>query len=360
MLTAQFNETELLLAKTMEYLSIPSVVGHEELFTDHLEHDFKSLGLTVNRHLGLLEVSGKTPHAAIVCAHIDRHGLIGIGNGDFAYAAQYVRRNKYDEPNVHSKVEMERIIDRFENEDVYAYDSDGARVGHGKITQCRKCDDTGSAIFHVAGMEDVDVETPLAYARTARITGHYLKGQIDNAISIGALYALFQNGFQGTALLTTEEEIGKSWLHIANYLNVKDLATQDLLVIDTSPFSGDIDPIKEGYVVLRTRDFRSEFNAELLKKFKERCRALEIPFIIKDAYLQSLGRTTDQLGATELGRLIEHAKGRWSGSTIQIPTFAYHTSKETTSKIAMQNYYALLHSILIDDPFDFRYEVKNQ
>ena len=40
-------------------------------------------------------------------------------------------------------------------------------------------------------------------------------------------------------------------------------------------------------------------------------------------------------------------KGRLNGATIQIPTTEYHTSYETTSRVCIESYYALLHDILI-------------
>ncbi len=357
-LTARFNEIEILIAKTIEYLTVPSVVGHEFLFMEHLSHDFRNLGLRTEKHAGVLEVTGNNPLSAIICAHIDRHGLISIGGGTYAYAAQYVRERKYGEPHPHSQEEIIRIATRFEGEKLYAYDDmTGQRFGEGTIHKYDHRTVYGDSLFRVEGMEHVTDGTALAYSRMAELKGIYLSGQLDNTISIGTIYALFKAGFQGTALLTCEEEIGKSWLHIANFLQKKSIETRNLIVIDTSPFS-DADPIKEGRVVFRNRDFREEFDPLMLTKFKERATFLETPWLVKDEYLISLGKTTEQLGATELGRLIKHSEGRWSGSTIQIPTLAYHTSSETTSRDAIINYYAFLHSILIDDPLKLQYKVK--
>ncbi|MDB2682901.1 hypothetical protein N9Z27_01450 [Alphaproteobacteria bacterium] len=352
-LTTRFNEIELLIAKTIEYLAVPSVVGHEFIFMDHLEQDFKNLGLTTKKYKGALEISGKTPLSAIVCAHIDRHGLISTGDGEYAYAAQYIREQKYGEPNPQSKNELFKIATRFEGEQVYAYDdSTGKKLGEGTIHTCFHQMENGDSVFNVNEMDHAKEGTALAYSRMAYYKDNNLSGQIDNTISIGTVYALFKNGFQGTALLTCEEEIGKSWLHITEVLDKKKIQTQNLVVIDTSPFNDDTE-IKEGPVVFRSRDFRETFNDEMLDEFKQRAGALEIPFIVKDDYLINRGKTTEQLGSTELGRLIKHRERQWSGSTVQIPTLAYHTSYETTSKTAILNYYAFLHNILVEWPMNF-------
>ena len=72
--------TELIINKTLEYLRVPAVVGHEQLFMDYLEKDFKALNLTTDKYNRLLAVHGTEPFSAILCAHIDRHGLISLGS----------------------------------------------------------------------------------------------------------------------------------------------------------------------------------------------------------------------------------------------------------------------------------------
>ncbi len=97
--TDSSEDTDTAIAKTMEYLSVPAVVGHERFFLDHLENDFAALGLETCRYPGLLEVHGNDAHSAILCAHVDRHGLISLGKGEYAYAAQYIKEIKYGEAN---------------------------------------------------------------------------------------------------------------------------------------------------------------------------------------------------------------------------------------------------------------------
>ena len=207
----------------------------------------------------------------------------------------------------------------------------------------------GGAIFKIEGMADMPVDTPIAYARKAEQDDEFLKGQIDNVVSIGVIYTLFQNGFQGTVLLSNEEEIGKSWVHITNWLTQNDIQTKELIILDTSPYR-ESDPIEQNMVILRNRDKSATFNTELVTKLEKRCKELGMAYQIKDDYLLSLGLSTADLGSTELGRVIDNTDGLWSGATVQIPTLEYHTSYETTNRGCIESYYALLQNILITDP----------
>jgi putative aminopeptidase FrvX len=198
-------------------------------------------------------------------------------------------------------------------------------------------------------MNTMPVDIPLAYARSARSNGKLLKGQIDNVVSLGVIYVLFQNGYQGTALLSSEEEIGKSWIHITKWLEQNNKDSQNIYVIDTSPYR-ETDQVNNNMIVLRNRDKSDIFNAKLVSKIKMRCAFLNIPFQVKDEYFMEQGLDVPDLGSTELGRIIQNTKGRWSGATVQIPTIEYHTSYETTSRGCINSFYALLQNILVNDP----------
>ncbi len=357
-LTADFNDIETVIAKTMEYLTVPSVVGHEQFFVDYLKKDFEAIGCLGVKHGGVLEVYGSKPHQAIVCAHIDRHGLISLGKGEYAYAAQYVKEIKYGEANRSSRKELEGLGKRFAGETVFAYDpKTNEKLGEGVIEVCHPLMMMGEALFFIQGMKAARHDIPVAYARTAREQDGYLKGQIDNALSLGVIYALYKNGYQGTVLFSCEEEIGKSWVHIANYLKRTNVVNKTILVIDTSPFV-DAKPIDDGMVIFRNRDMSAKFNPALVGALKTRCSVMEIPFQVKDEVLLSKGKSVSQLGSTELGRLIQNTRKKWSGATVQIPTMMYHTSNETTSRLAIRNYFRFLKNILIDDPLPLHSRVK--
>ncbi len=340
---------DLIIEKTAEYLAIPSVVGHEKFFMDFLEHEFQALDLNTYQYDGLMEIQGRDVGEHIVCAHIDRHGLISLGDDEYVYAAQYIKEVKYGENNKSSRKQVESIAERFEGEEVYAYHPDtGEHIGDGIIRACYPKIRNDDALFFVEGIPQLEQNIPLAYSRQARFEDNHLMGQIDNVISIAMIYALYKNGYEGTALLTCEEEIGKSWMHIASYLDGMRIETDELLVIDTSPFS-EHDVIEEGPIILRNQDKSEEFNDNLVDKLKARCEKMKLPYIVKDELLLSQGKEIEDLGSTELGRLVEGSEGFWNGATIQIPTLMYHTSNETTTSQAIENYYNFLHNILVED-----------
>lgn len=352
------HATHAVIDATIKYLSVPCVVGHEDSFLQYLKEDFETMGLVAVRHEGLLEVHGKKPRSAILCAHIDRHGLISIGHGEYVYAAQYIKEIKYGQNNRASQKEIANITKRFEGERVYAYDpQNGKKLGAGIIKACDPFRLKGDALFEVEGLGDIPLGIPLAYARTARTENGSFKGQLDNALSLGVIRTLFEDGFQGTALLTCEEEIGKSWTHLAAWLVENNIETKKLIVIDTSPFMEN-DPIDKGMVIFRNRDMSENFNPEVVTALRKRAETLGLPYLVKDEILLAKGKSIEQLGSTELGRLVQGAKGLWSGATIQVPTIMYHTSNETTSVLAIRNYYALLHNVLMEQPLDLSIGIK--
>jgi hypothetical protein len=248
-----------------------------------------------------------------------------------------------------SRKQLENIAKRFEGEHVYAYNSDrGEMLAHGKIEACYPHMMNNDALFYVEGIAQLEQNVPLAYARQATYENGLLKGQIDNVISLAVIYALFQSGYQGTALLTCEEEIGKSWIHIAEYLDGMRVESDRLLVLDTSPYA-EQSVIDKGPIIFRNRDKSEVFNEEFVAQLKEKCAMLGLPFEVKDEALLASGKALDDLGSTELGRLVEGMDGRWNGATVQIPTLMYHTSNETTTTKAIAHFYNFLHAVLIDD-----------
>ncbi len=328
---------------------MPSVVGYEQLFMNFLYNDFKKIGLSVFKSDGVLEIHGDAPKEAIICAHIDRHGLISLGGDEYVYAAQYIKEIKYGENNRSSQKQVESIAKRFEGEGVYAYHPDtGEVLAEGVIEACYPHMKDNDALFDVEGIAQLEQNIPLAYSRQSSFENGLFKGQIDNVISIAVVYALFKAGYQGMALLACEEEIGKSWIHIAEYLDGMHIETDRLIVLDTSPYD-DQAFIEEGPVIFRNRDKSAVFNKDIVDQLKARCEALGSAFQVKDEVLLASGKEIEDLGSTELGRMVQGTEGKWSGATVQIPTLMYHTSNETTSVRAVENYYGFLRNILIED-----------
>ena len=336
-----------IIAKTDEYLHIPSVVGHEKPFLDALFDDYQKMGKTVLRDDNIVAVSGKHPESFILTAHIDRHGIVSIGNGDYRYAAHTVKNYKYDEDTTAKLSQLEKLCTQFEHEEVYAYGRwSGKSVAKGQVRTCGFCAERANLIFNIENMPKMPEGIPVAYAHGCLEEDGYIAGQIDNAISVGLIYGLFEAGFEGTAIFTAEEEIGKSWKHLGSFLHARKWQSQKLIVLDTSPYDKQ-SYVDEGYVVLRNRDSTSKFNQELTNRFKDICQKNMLPFDVKDETLLKLGKTKNQLGRTELGRLVHEYDGRWNGTTLQIPTFNYHTNNETTTRKALSNVFAVLQEYCI-------------
>jgi len=333
-----------IIAKTDEYLKIPSVVAHEKPFLDRLRKDYEDLGLTVIRDDNIVAVSGNAPNNHILSAHVDRHGILSIGGGDYRYAAHAVKNYKYDEDTAsENKSHLEEICTMFESEKVYAYGRwSGDVIASGQVELCHYCTGRSNLIFNIKGMEEMPEGIPVAYAHDTVEKGDYIAGQLDNVLSVGLIYGLFQAGFQGTAFFTAEEEIGKSWKHLSAYMNANDIKSDRLIVLDTSPYDSSTNA-DEGKIVLRNRDSFGAFNTDMVEKIKATCDKLDLPYDVKDETLLAMGKKENQLGRTELGRLIHEHKGRWSGATVQIPTFNYHTNNESTTKLAIGNVLQLLN-----------------
>ncbi len=344
---------ETVVLKTIEYLKIPSVVGHEAFFLDYLKTDFAKLGLCVKQHNGLLEISGAKPRSNIITAHTDRHGLISMGNDRYGYAAQIIKKQKYNDQSEYTTTTLNAIKERFIGEDVLAYcPKTGHILDNGIIMGTQIDADTGQSYFTIDGMVIHNPDIPISYARNAEVRGDLFRGQIDNVVSLGIIYVLFQNGFLGTALLTCEEEIGKSWIYMKEWFEKNDVQTKNLLVLDTSPYR-EKTPIQENKVILRNRDKSGIFHADLVQEIKLRCQRLGLSYQVKDEYFLAQGLEIKDLGSTELGRLVLETSNQWNGTTIQIPTTEYHTSYETTSRGCIESYYRILSDLVIHNPLKF-------
>jgi putative aminopeptidase FrvX len=339
---------ELILKKTTEYLKIPSVVGYETFFLDYLEKDFRRLNLKTQRYKGLLLIEGSNPTSNIVSVHIDRHGLVANGIGELEYAAYQVKADKYGVDSEIKKKMWEKIASRFNGENVYAYNPiTGSKIGEGTIASGYLCPVRENFIFRVKNLESLKKNTPVSFSVSCVANLKSVVGQLDNVLSVGLTYGLYKFGFQGSLLLTTEEEIGKSWEHVLDYFNEDKIETQKLFVFDTSPFDSS-DNIDLNAVILRKRDNNSAFDKSLTNLILKKCEKLKIPFLLKDEYILNHSKKGDNinLGSTELGRIILESKQKINGTTVQIPTFGYHSNKETANFHAIENVFKLLNSVL--------------
>lgn len=330
----------------------PSVVGAEHPFFRVLQRELEERGAKVTWYEGVLVAQGSDPHQTLFSAHIDRHGLICTGPNEFQYAA-FVSGNRSDLlGNSVSEELMKKVVGRFSNTPVYAYDPwSGAYRGAGKINNSYICEYRNNLIFELAGMDHLVAGTPLGFNDKLMIEDGLLRGQLDNVLTAAVLVHLFELGFKGTAFFTAQEEAGKSWRYLLEWFRRFGGSTDRLIVVDTSPYP-DIDTVKQQQVVLRHKDVNASFDENMTTQLKQLCRDNGILYSFKDEYIETQNRRAvknggiiTSLGSTELGRIILASKGMVNGSTVQIPTSGYHTMSETTTLDACQTFIRLLLNI---------------
>lgn len=327
----------------------PSVVGSEHAFYRVLQRELEERGARVTWYEGLLVAQGNQPHSAMFSAHIDRHGLVCTGPNEFQYAA-FVAGSRSDLlGNSVSEQLINKIVDRFSSTPVMAYEPwSGAYRGSGVIKNTYICEHRNNLIFELKGLEHLVAGTPVAFADKLKNDGEYLSGQLDNVITAAALVHLFSLGFQGTAFFTAQEEAGKSWRYLLEWFRRFGRSTDNLIVVDTSPYP-DKNTANLQQVALRRRDENGVFNPAMSLKIENICQELNIAFSYKDDFiteknkaLRATGQDLMSYGSTEMGRIIQSSQGMVTGTTLQIPTTGYHTMEETASISAVQDFLRIL------------------
>ena len=319
-----------------EIIRHPSVVGAEHSFFRVLQRELEERGATVTWYEGLLVAQGKKPFSAMFSAHIDRHGLICTGPNEFQYAA-FIAANRTDLLNNSVSEElMTKITERYKSTPVYAYEPwSGAYRGQGMIKHSYVCEYRNNLIFEIDGLESAVAGTPVAFKDKLRISEERLTGQLDNVLSAAALVHLFSLGFEGTVFFTAQEEAGKSWRYLLEWFRRFGGSTNQLIVVDTSPFPH-FEAACGQHLVLRNKDANAKFNTQLTQKLANTCKTLNLSTQYKDTYVEQLnkllisqGEEPHSLGSTELGRIISASNGLVDGTTLQIPASGYHTMSET-------------------------------
>jgi len=343
-----------IIATAKQYCEIPSVVGHEEPFFHYLEQWYKHKGYLTERYDGVLAIHGKRPHSHIVSAHIDRHGIIKTGEDEYQYAAFVTEQTKYHIDYYKSASFLESIRKAYDGKEVVAYDSSNGNIlWIGTIHGCEPCHVRENLIFHISWFNaDIPDRTPLSYSKDYSQDGDMFAAQNDNLISAAMIQHMFEEGYEWTALLTSEEEIGQSRYYMKNYIEKTYIGWGNLLIIDTCPMDEDEAFIREGKIVLRTKDAMAIFNKELTASVELKAKELWLPYLYADTLIDKRNEERESgtakigLGITELGQLIKHTKGKYGGTTIQIPSCGgYHTNHETVSLLGLENQYTLLHAL---------------
>ncbi|MFW5977566.1 MAG: hypothetical protein ACOCQQ_03575, partial [Candidatus Nanoarchaeia archaeon] len=171
-------------------------------------------------------------------------------------------------------------------------------------------------------------------------------------ISVAVAMQALADGFKGRVLFVAEEEIGRSWQHILSCLEKIHFTSQNILTLDTSPFK-QATSLQQGAVVLRTKDEYASFSQQMVTSIQSICEQKNIPYRIKDKYIQLRNQRTKNdptvsqrsLGRTELGAIVAHTQGKSNGTTLQLPTMYYHTNYEMSSYKALKNWYEVLQAV---------------
>lgn len=329
----------------------PSVVGAEHSFFRVLQRELEERGIGVTWYEGILVASGGQDAPIMFSAHIDRHGLICTGPNEFQYAA-FIAGSRSDLlGNSVSEELMLTIGDRFENVPVYAYQPwSGSYLASGIIGNASICGHRHNLIFEVKGLEHLVAGTPVAFQDRLRVRDGWLVGQLDNVLTVAILVYLFELGFRGTAFFTAQEEAGRSWRYLLEWFRRFGGSTNDLIVLDTSPYATP-ELARRQQVVLRERDANAAFNAALTARLETMCRKLGIAFGYKDRFIGEQnralvpGETPRSLGSTEMGRIIAASGGLVDGTTLQIPTTGYHTMHESAPIDACDAFIRLLKEV---------------
>ncbi|QAB14506.1 peptidase M42 [Hydrogenovibrio thermophilus] len=330
----------------------PSVVGAEHSFFRVLQRELEERGARVTWYEGLLVAQGERPDSTFLSSHIDRHGLICTGPNEFQFAAFIAGRMTTLHGNDVSDELKMTLMNRFENTPVLAYEPwSGAYRGSGTIDNAYICEFRNNLIFEVNGLEHLVAGTPVGFQDKLKIQQGLLSGQLDNVLTAAMLVHLFSLGYQGTAFFTAEEESGGSWRYLLEWFRRFGNPTNQLYVLDTSPYKNRTEADKQ-LVVLRNRDENAEFNAEATRQLAQLCYELDIPYGFKDEYIEQLnqqaklnGQPKQSIGRTELGRITANANGLVHGTTLQIPTTGYHTMDETASIEACQAFLTVLKKV---------------
>lgn len=333
-----------------QLIRVPSVVGAEHSFFMFVKRELEEIGIEVEYYDGVLVAKGKEPTKGYISAHADRHGLICTGHNEFQYAA-FIAKNQADLlGNSNSEELLKNFEMRFVDQKVQAYQScTGGYLGIGNIEDASLCKRRNNIIFKVKGFDHLLPGTPIAFMDKLVIDDNMISAQLDNVISVAIIIYLYHLGYQGTAFFTASEEAGRSWRFLLEYFRRFDISTNELLVLDTSPYKT-VDEISLLDIVLRNRDQNGYFRSPLKNKIKTIAIENQIKYHFKDAYLKNImaqeGRK-GSIGVTELGRIIHATKCQLQGTTLQLPTIGYHTMEETTSTKSVESMIFILKELYI-------------
>jgi len=334
-----------------QLIRVPSVTGHEHSFFMFLKRELEDLNIAIEYYDGVLVAKGKEPTSGYISAHADRHGLICTGHNEFQYAAYIAKNQSSLAENLNKEQVLKNFEKRFTTQKIQAYEPwSGSYLGMGTIENAFLCERRENIIFQINDFDHLFPGTPIAFMDKLEIDDEIISAQLDNVLSVALLVYLYHQGYQGTAFFTASEEAGKSWRFLLDYFRRFEISTNELLVLDTSPYKT-MEDLKNIDVVLRNRDENGYFRSPLKTKIKKIAIKNKIKYHYKDEYLKNIMKQNNiktPLGITELGRIIHASKGQIQGTTLQIPTIGYHTVKETAKRESVDSILLILRKLYLE------------
>lgn len=317
-------------------LNEPAVVGFERPFFRVLRREAESMGVKVETYEGLLVINGDSSRSDILCAHVDRHGLVSTGPQEFQYAA-YTRWNRTDD-NFSSLSEsfLRKVEGRFIGKKAKAYEPwNGSYLGQGTIEKCEWRPYHDNIFFEIPELSNLPPGVPIAYVNELEMSGDMMSAQLDNVLSVAVALYLLKTGWDGTMLFSAQEEVGRSWRYLVEWFHRNPDRKSDVMVLDTSPYP-DEEALLKRDIVLRNCDAYGNFDPKCVARLSSVCESNGISFSYKDEDVTGWnevrvteGKKPTSIGRTELGRLVSASDGAINGATVQVPTLGYHTASES-------------------------------
>jgi len=337
-----------LLENLNEFSNIDSVVGFEDNFREYLENKFKEASYeTEITQEGLLIVKSldEEHRNHYTCSHIDRIGLV-VDDGKLTYAVHNLK-DKLGLKAKPTEKTCKKIGDKFVGKQVKI---DGEEYSVSDYNISSNENDSNRLEFILK--EDVDLsslnQNSVPYVESISYDKKKITGQLDNVINAALLYTMMIEGeVKGNVIFSIREEIGLSGTLITSYLARQGIeSTEDLLILDTTPFSETDYIIDE--ISLRNRDSRDFYSQSKVKILEPICQELNIPYRFKDKILEEKGaiKVKDDgsvfgYGLTELGKIVQDSNGKYNGATLQIPNLG-DGIEEKISFESLNNYITLL------------------
>ena len=252
----------------------------------------------------------------LISIHIDRLGIV--------FDKYFTYSNYYGYSLINKKYKPSLIFGkRFINEKMVAYDIQGNKIGEGEVIDC-SIKENEKLVFEIEGLNSkkLNSPTPVSYKNNIIIKDDELEGQLDNAISIALAYFLLIDEIQCPILFTTQEEIGKSWEYVYDFMKKQKINT--VITIDTTNIEG-LSDFNSTDIVFRTSDDLADFNLSLIEKFIDISKKQNLRYFLKTKNPQQSEIKT----ITEVGHIIKESENKLNGASIQFPTIKYHTNRET-------------------------------